>query len=94
MEKANLMDGESMKGYRRKAHSAVHSYVEMFRRVDSLKQSPDIGQFQNIMLDLLQATDPKLQSSSLTCLIKSGYRRGILIKYKKLLEGFADDEGL
>ena len=92
MEKANLMDGESMKGYRRKAHSAVHSYVEMFRRVDSLKQSPDIGQFQNIMLDLLQATDPKLQSSSLTCLIKSGYRRGILIKYKKLLEGFADDE--
>jgi len=53
MEKANLMDGESMKGYRRRAHGVVHSYVEMFRRTDSLKQSPNIGQFQDIMLNLI-----------------------------------------
>lgn len=26
------------------------------------------------------------------CLIKSGYKNGILHRYRKLLEGFADDE--
>ena len=44
------------------------------------------------MMNLIESTDPKLQTSSLTCLIKTGYKRGILIKYRKLLEGFADDE--
>lgn len=45
MDKANLMDGEGMKKYRRRAHGAVHSYIEMFRRVESLKQATNIGKF-------------------------------------------------
>lgn len=44
------------------------------------------------MVDLLSSTDTKLQKNSLECLTKSGFNKGLLIKYAKLLEGFADDE--
>jgi len=44
------------------------------------------------MVDLLSSADNKLQKNSLECLTKTGYNKGLLIKYAKLLEGFADDE--
>lgn len=44
------------------------------------------------MTNLLSSTDNKLQKCALECLTKSGYCRGILTKYKKMLDGFADDE--
>lgn len=44
------------------------------------------------MLDCLRSSDSKLQKCSLECLIKSGYKNGLVVKYKKLLEGFCDDE--
>ena len=53
---------------------------------------PQIGEFQGLMVDLLSSTDTKLQKNALECLTKSGYNKGLLIKYAKLLDGFADDE--
>ena len=53
---------------------------------------PKIGVFQALLVDLLCSTDNKLQRCALECLTKSGYCKGLLTKYKKLLEGFADDE--
>ena len=44
------------------------------------------------MINLLSSTDTKMQRNSLECLTKSGYNRGMLTKYAKLLDGFADDE--
>lgn len=44
------------------------------------------------MYHLLSSTDNKCQKSALECLIKTGYKGGVLKKYVKLLEGFCDDE--
>ena len=44
------------------------------------------------MVEMLSSTDTKLQKNALECLTKSGYNKGLLIKYAKLLDGFADDE--
>ena len=46
------------------------------------------------MYHLLSSTDNKCQKSALECLIKTGYKGGVLKKYVKLLEGFCDDEKL
>lgn len=86
------MDSESLKQYRRTAYACLSSYLDLFRRADALKQVPEIGSFQALMVDLLSSTDNKLLKCALDCLTKSGYCRGLLTKYKKLLEGFADDE--
>ena len=92
MTQANVLDSESLKLYRRTAYSSLSSYLDLFRRADSLKQVPKIGDFQALLKDFLSSTDNKLQKCALECLTKSGYCKGLLTKYKKLLEGFADDE--
>ena len=86
------MDSESLKQYRRTAYSCLSSYLDLFKRADSLKQVPQIGNFQALLIDLLSSTDSKLLKGALECLTKTGYCKGLLTKYKKLLEGFADDE--
>ena len=44
------------------------------------------------MLSLINTSDNKMQKNALECLIKSGYKAGLINKYRKLLEGFCDDE--
>jgi hypothetical protein len=92
MTQANIMDSESMRTYRRTSYACLSSYLDLLRRADSLKQVPQIGDFQELMKSLLSSTDNKLQKCALECLTKSGYCRGMLTKYKKTLEGFADEE--
>lgn len=41
---------------------------------------------------MLSSSEVKTQRTALDCLIKSGYHRGLLHKYQKLLDGFIDDE--
>jgi len=41
---------------------------------------------------MLNTNDTKSQKTTLECLIKSGYKSGLMNKYKKLLDGFVDDE--
>lgn len=45
-----------------------------------------------MLLGLLNTHDVKEQTCVLECLVKTGYQRGLMSKYKKLLEGFSDDE--
>jgi hypothetical protein len=45
-----------------------------------------------LLFKLLNTTDNKMQKCALECLTKSGYKGGLMTKYKKLLEGFSDDE--
>jgi hypothetical protein len=92
MTQANVMDSDLLKQYRRTAYSCLSSYLDLFRRGEGLKQVPKIGDFQALLVDLLSSSDSKLQRCALECLTKSGYCKGLLTKYKKLLEGFADDE--
>jgi hypothetical protein len=86
------MDSDAMKQFRKCTYSGLSAYLELFKRANSLKQMPQIGEFQGLMIDLLSSTDTKLQKNALECLTKSGYNKGLLIKYAKLLDGFADDE--
>lgn len=44
------------------------------------------------MTRLINTNDTRLQKLSLECLIKTDYKGGILRHYRKLLEGFTDDE--
>ena len=44
------------------------------------------------MFKCLSSTDSKLQKCALDVLTKTGFKAGLMAKYKKLLEGFCDDE--
>ena len=45
-----------------------------------------------MLVGRLNTADSKMQKTALACLIKSGYKSGLMMKYRKLLEGFCDDE--
>ena len=51
-----------------------------------------MNEFHEIVLNSLYTNDTKLQKMSLDLLIKSDYEYGLLKYYRKLLEGFTDDE--
>ena len=70
----------------------VHPYLYLLKKQDNLKSIPRLSLLQDILLELISNVDSKLQTSSLECLIKTNYASGLLHKYRKLLEGFADDE--
>ena len=89
---ANMLDSETHKAFRKQAYSTLSSFLDMLRRSDSLKGVPRLSELQNLLLSLLNSVDTKQQKIALECLIKSGYHHGLLTKYKKLLEGFVDDE--
>ncbi|CDW84473.1 small subunit processome component 20 homolog [Stylonychia lemnae] len=92
MTYANMIDSDQYTKYKRQTYSKLYCYVEIFNRADNLKNMQRLQDFQNIMLKLLVTSDTKLQKLSLDCLIKSEYRGGLLKHYRKLLEGFTDDE--
>ena len=54
--------------------------------------APNVQELQRILVSLLSASEVKTQRVALECLIKSGYHKGLLLKYQKLLDGFIDDE--
>lgn len=87
-----MLDSNSHRAYRRQAYSTLSSYLDTFKRSGSLRQVPRIGELQGLLVKCLNTTDSKLQKCALECLVKSGYKAGLMMKYKKLLEGFCDDE--
>jgi hypothetical protein len=89
---ANMLDSDSHKAFRRQAFSTMSSFLDMFRRSDGLRQVPRIAEFQSLLLTLLNTVDTKSQKTALDCLVKSGYKAGLMSKYKKLMDGFVDDE--
>jgi hypothetical protein len=92
MTYANMLDSEGNRGHRRAARIKMSNFLDVFRKADSLGHAPKVADFQNLLLTLLNTNDTKQQKCALECLVKSGYRRGLMAKYKKLLEGFSDDE--
>lgn len=67
--------------HRRQSFSTLSSFLELFRHSDSLKAVPKVQALQRIMLRLLSSSEVKTQRIALDCLIKSGYHRGLLLKY-------------
>jgi hypothetical protein len=54
------MDSDAMRSYRKTTYSSLSAYLELFKKANSLKQIPQIGEFQSLMVDLLSSTDTKL----------------------------------
>lgn len=92
MLRSNLMDGEQVRSHKRVTSQLLSTYLYLLKKQDNLKSIPRLSLLQDILLELISNVDSKLQTSSLECLIKTNYASGLLHKYRKLLEGFADDE--
>lgn len=92
MTHANMLDSESNKGHRRAARTKLSNFLDVLKRAENLGQAPRLAELHSLLLGCLNTTDTKEQKCALECLIKSGYQRGLMSRYKRLLEGFADDE--
>lgn len=91
MTYANMVDSDDYKKYRKQAYSKLYCFLELLQKADSLRKIPQVQNFQNLMLRLLNTPDTKLQKIALECILKSDAEKGVLRHYRKLLEGFTDD---
>lgn len=92
MAKANQLESPLNRSHRYQSVATLLAFLELFKCQESLKQIPKVAGLQNVLLALLSSADSKNQKLALDCLTKTGYNRGLLVKYAKLLEGFCDDE--
>lgn len=89
---SNMLDSESYKAFRRQAYSTLAGFLDTFKHCGTLRQVPRLQELQSVVFKCLSTTDGKLQKCALEVLTKSGFKGGLMAKYKKLLEGFCDDE--
>ena len=90
--KANMIDSEDYKGFRRQSYSKLYAFIELLNKASNLSKLPSLESLQQLFLDLLTSNDTKLQKHALDCLIKTNYKGGVLKQYSKLLGGLTDDE--
>lgn len=81
MTKANQMESEAVRMHRHQSFSTLSSFLELFKHADSLKMVPSVQELQRILVQLLSSSEVKTQRVALECLMKSGYHKGLLMKY-------------
>lgn len=91
MTYANMLDSEDYKAFRRQAYAKLYCYLELLGKADNLKKIPEKEKLQKLCMRLLNNSDTKLQKLALSTLIACD-SEGTLRHYRKLLEGFTDDQ--